>query len=541
MNFCEPVFAHARQQPQQLALQLPQMRGRRQHALQQIRYGDLLTRVGALQTGLLQQGYVRGDRVIIVLRPCIELYALTLALLGLGMVPVFIDAGMPRALIQAAIQASGARALISHRRILWLTCWWSSLRPLDRFCLEGSGPGFRPLKQLQRIAGPVRCADMGADDFGLITFTSGSTGKPKGANRTHGSLIAQHQAIRHHWPDEPGDIDMPCFPVLVLHNLCCGMTTAMPPLDLARPAQGDGRAALEAIRDMRVTRLSGAPAWMENVARAALKAPKKTRFLRDIVIGGAAVSETRQELFRRAFPFARIRIVYGSTEAEPVSDIELDQALAAAEQDGYLVGPPAPGCELALVDPTLSLDDEQSVEAARVEPGQCGEILVRGAHVLKGYVDNPEADRENKIACADGLVWHRTGDTGWLDAQGRLWLAGRVKDRIHTNAGSFDVFPFEITIERRPEVNRTALVQLDNAVAVFLVLEQKLTPQLLSALQQVMKIMQIDMLQLHITRALPMDRRHNSKIDRPALRQRLARGQQPHRTLSVETTCPGII
>lgn len=343
MNFCEPVFAHARQQPEQLALQLPQMRGRRQHALQQISYGDLLTRVGALQTGLLQQGYGRSDRVIIVLRPCIELYALTLALLGLGMVPVFIDAGMPRALIQAAIQASGARALISHRRILWLTCWWSSLRPLDRFCLEGSGPGFRPLKQLQRIAGPVRCADMSADDFGLITFTSGSTGKPKGANRTHGSLIAQHQAIRHHWPDEPGDIDMPCFPVLVLHNLCCGMTTAMPPLDLARPAQGDGRAALEAIRDMRVTRLSGAPAWMENVARAALKSPKKTRFLRDIVIGGAAVSETRQELFRRAFPFARIRIVYGSTEAEPVSDIELDQALAAAEQDGYLVGPAAPG------------------------------------------------------------------------------------------------------------------------------------------------------------------------------------------------------
>jgi olefin beta-lactone synthetase len=253
MNFCEPVFAHARQQPEQLALQLPQMRGRRQHALQQISYGDLLSRVGALQTGLLQQGYGRGDRVIIVLRPSIELYALTLALLGLGMVPVFIDAGMPRALIQAAIQTSAARALISHRRILWLTCWWSSLRPLDRFCLEGSGPGFRPLKQLQRIAGPVRCADMDAENFGLITFTSGSTGKPKGANRTHGSLIAQHKAIRHHWPEQPGDIDMPCFPVLVLHNLCCGMTTAMPPLDLARPAQGDGAPHWTRLRDARVT------------------------------------------------------------------------------------------------------------------------------------------------------------------------------------------------------------------------------------------------------------------------------------------------
>ena len=537
MNFCEPVFAHARQQPAQLALHLPQMRGRRQRAVQQISYGDLLTRVGALQTGLLQQGYTRGDRVIIVLRPCIELYALTLALLGLGMVPVFVDAGMPRALIQAAIQASGARALISHRRILWLTCWWSSLRPLDRFCLEDTGPGFRPLKQLQRLGGPVRCASMTADEFGLITFTSGSTGKPKGANRTHGSLIAQHHAIRQHWPDQPGDIDMPCFPVLVLHNLCCGMTTAMPPLDLARPALGDGRAALDAIRQMRVTRLSGAPAWIENVARAALKTPKKARFLREIVIGGAAVSEARQELFRRAFAHAQIRIVYGSTEAEPVSDIELDQALAAVKQDGYLVGPPAPGCELALVDPALALEHEQAVEAARVKPGQCGEILVRGDHVLKGYVDNPEADRENKIACANGLVWHRTGDTGWLDPQGRLWLAGRVKDRIHSSAGSFEVFPAEIVIERRPEVHRAALVQQDDVLAVFLVLEQKLTPQLLQLLQQLMASMQINSMQLHVTRALPMDRRHNSKIDRPALRQRLARGQTPHRILTLETTC----
>ncbi|HEY9033361.1 MAG TPA: hypothetical protein VIN71_05450, partial [Pseudomonadales bacterium] len=118
------------------------------------------------------------------------------------------------------------------------------------------------------------------------------------------------------------------------------------------------------------------------------------------------------------------------------------------------------------------------------------------------------------------------------------WLAGRVKDRIHTGAGSFDVFPFEIVIERRPEVHRAALVQQDNVIAVFLVLEQKLTPQLLNALQQVMMSMQINTLQLHITRALPMDRRHNSKIDRPALRQRLARGQQPHRTLTTEATCP---
>jgi olefin beta-lactone synthetase len=532
MNFCSPVFAHARQQPDQLALRLPQMRGKHIKAIQEIRYGELLGRIGTLQTGLLQQGYQRGDRIILVLRPSIELYAMTLALLGLGMVPVFIDAGMPRSMIEAAIRAARARALISHRRIMWLTCWWPALRPLDRFALEGPGPGFRSLRQLTHTAGPVRCADMAADDHGLITFTSGSTGKPKGADRSHGSLIAQHHAIREHWPDAENDIDMPCFPVLVLHNLCCGITTVMPPVDLARPAAGDGVAALAEIESAGVTRLSGAPAWLAKLARAACLQPERVSSLRDIVIGGAAVSEAMQLQLAQAFPQSHIRIVYGSTEAEPVADITLEEALTLHGGRGYPVGLPAPMCEVAVVDPQRLTDQEESVEQARLACADIGEILVRGPHVLKRYVDNPEADRENKIRCADGRVWHRTGDTGWLDEQGRLWLAGRLKDRINTASGVVDVFPIEIALEREPGIRRVALVQHDSCTALFAVITGTPGARIIAAIHEQMTAQHIDRLELHITRALPTDRRHNSKIDRPALRQRLARGQSPHTVLT---------
>jgi olefin beta-lactone synthetase len=536
MNFCSPIFAYARHHPDQLALSLPQMRGKRLKGVQRLSYGELLGRVGTLQTGLLQQGYQRGDRVILVLRPCVELYAMTLALLGLGMVPVFIDAGMPRSMIESAIRAAGARALISHRRILWLTCWWPSLRPLDRFSLEGHGPGFRPLRQLAHTSGPVRCADMSAEDHGLITFTSGSTGQPKGANRTHGSLIAQHQAIRAHWPDQPDDIDMPCFPVLVLHNLCCGMTTVMPPLDLARPGAGDGAAALDEIARQGIHRLSGAPAWIEKLARAARLQPDKTRSLRDIVIGGAGVSEPLQLLLAQAFPHCHIRIVYGSTEAEPIADITLLESLQLHGGTGYPVGVPAPMCELAIVNPDSLTTEEASVDQARLPHGDIGEILVRGPHVLKGYVDNPEADRENKIRCSDGRVWHRTGDTGWLDSESRLWLAGRLKDRIVTDQGPLDVFAVEIALERDPAIRRAALVQQGEHTALFLVLGSTLSPSALGTIMERMSALQLPRLEIHVTRALPTDRRHNSKIDRVALRQRLAKGQAPHTVLMAKVS-----
>ena len=364
MNFCQPIFDHARQVPDQTALIIPRMHGSQLLAEESCRFGELLERVGRYQDGLSHAGYQTGDRIIVLLRPCIDLYALTLALLAAGMVPVFIDSGMPRAVIRAAIRHAGARALVSHRALLRWAWWLPELRGLERLALEGGGLTYGPLSKWRRRQSAAQLKDLAEDSQGLITFTSGSTGTPKGANRTHDSLIHQHRAIRAHWPDQRGDIDMPCFPVLVLHNLCCGMTTVMPRVDLAKPGDAHGDQIVEQIRRHNVTRLSGAPAFMSRVARAAAQRPECLVSLRDVVIGGATVSASLQRTLQQAFARQQVRIVYGSTEAEPIADATLEQVMAQDDDRGYLVGKPASGCELVIVDDRQPLNSEDDVQRA---------------------------------------------------------------------------------------------------------------------------------------------------------------------------------
>ena len=534
MNFCQPIFDHAAHSPDQAALTIPRMQANRLLGEETCSYAELLARVGRFQDGLAHAGYQAGDRIIILLRPCIELYALTLALLAAGMVPVFIDSGMPRSVIRAAVRSAGARALVSHRALVRWAWLLPEVRGLARMALEGGGISYQSLARWQGRRVPARLAHCEPDSHGLITFTSGSTGTPKGANRTHQSLINQHRAIRDHWPDQPGDIDMPCFPVLVLHNLCCGMTTVMPRVDLAAPGDVHGDQIAEQVRRHGVTRLSGAPAFMARVASAAAQRPECISTLREVVVGGATVSPSLQQKLRRAFPHQQVRIVYGSTEAEPIADVTLERMMADDDGRGYLLGPPADSCEVIIVNDRMPLGSEQQVQDAALPAGACGEILVRGAHVLKGYVDNPAADRENKIHCADGLVWHRTGDTGFIDEQGMLRLVGRARDRISIAGQRHDILPLEKGLEEIDGVTRCALLQLDDTPGLHLCLEtgDYADAVLAESIDHWRHRFSGITISLYRCDRLPMDRRHNSKLDRVKLRQMIAAGKlQPWRIL----------
>src|SRR6185503_17258762 len=92
-----------------------------------------------------------------------------------------------------------------------------------------------------------------SEQTALITFTTGSTGTPKGANRTHRFLSAQHQALRRIIPYEPGDLDLPAFPIFSLNNLASGVSTVVPAINLAAPSPSDSAALCNQIQHGRVT------------------------------------------------------------------------------------------------------------------------------------------------------------------------------------------------------------------------------------------------------------------------------------------------
>lgn len=519
VNVCSRILEACRRHPDRLALAVPRLDGDHSDSLS---YGELQRQAGARQQALHALGLRPGDRVLLLARPGLDLYVLLVALLASGIVPVLVDRGMSRARIVAALRASGARVAIGERAIM--RYWW--LFPVlwrwRRYALDGRTPGVRALGGGE--AGPdlsFDCVALPAAAHGLITFTSGSTGLPKGADRSHGSLIAQHLAIRSHWQDRDDDIDMPCFPVLVLHNLCCGISTVMPAVDLATPGQPEAARVLAQIEQAGVTRLSGAPAFIARLVAHALAHDRHFPGVRSLVLGGSTLPPGLAERCQRVFPQAEGRIVYGSTEAEPIAEVFFPEYIAdGAQEPGHLLGHPASVAEVCVVEPAAPLASEEEVARARCAVGDSGEILVAGPHVLRGYVDNPAADRESKIPRQDGLVWHRTGDAGHFDAQGRLWLEGRLKDAVPVAGAPRYTLALEKAIDALPGVERSALVQ-GAAPLPALVLAGHLPPR--DRLRELLDRHGFAGVSLWQATTMPVDGRHNSKIDRPALRDALAR------------------
>jgi len=526
-NFISRFANNVRIQADKPALIIPQMSGTECTGEEHVSYGELGKTVSQYQALWSDKGWQSGDRIIVIVKPGIALYAIALSLLGMGIIPVFIDTGMDRKKIRMALQDANAKAIISMSALLKFFWLIPEMWRLQRLSVDGKGIGYSCLQsQLSHPAGSANIIALPRDndDHGLISFTSGSTGRPKGADRTHDSLIQQHLAIRSHWQDEADDIDCPCFPVVVLHNLSCGMTTVMPKVDLANPAGVDASQVIEQIRSHKVTRLSGAPAYMSELVTYLLENQQTVSEVRSLVVGGATVSLELAKGVQQVFPEAHSRIVYGSTEAEPIASVDINDYLKDHQQyAGYLVGEIAHQVELAIVESGITLVTEQQVAAAMLDEGSTGEILVSGRHVLKQYLDNPLANKENKIPRADGLVWHRTGDTGFLDQQQRIWLTGRVKDALSISGRVIQPFPLEQKIDALAEVRRSALMVHGRRLNLFIELDmgKALTPSVQQQISQILKSTsetEIEVIQLE---KMPVDGRHNSKIDRPELLARL--------------------
>ena len=569
-NFVSRFIQNAKSQPEKLALQIPQMEGQVCLSEETVTYGELANLVSAYQSLWQKKGFKEGDKVIVILTPSKDSYAIALSLFSLGIIAVFIDTGMGRKKIQMAIRDSNAKAIISMTQLIKLFWFIPSLWPLQRYAIDGSGLGYKNLTlQVSNIQQAMSTQGGGQSltsiarsdsDHGLISFTSGSTGRPKGADRTHYSLIQQHLAIRDHWPDEADDIDCPCFPVMVLHNLSCGMTTIMPKVDLAQPSEVNAALVVEQIRQHKITRLSGAPAYINALVNYLHQQPKQLKTVEEVkglVVGGATVSKALASSIKTSFPLADARIVYGSTEAEPISDVSIDEYLAENEIDkssveinssGYLVGHVASQIDL-LISNVYELESSEINESQlldkRCETGEIGEILVSGDHVLKQYIDNPSANRENKIPRANvketKSVWHRTGDCGYQDAQGRLWLSGRVKDTVRYGKAIFQPYPIEQQMDQDKDVQRSAIIHANDQVFLFIQLiasqDKGRKEALLQRLINIANVQfnsqacagnsekVVDHIQYVEIDKIPVDGRHNSKIDRPLLRELLEKNK----------------
>jgi acyl-CoA synthetase (AMP-forming)/AMP-acid ligase II len=373
----------------------------------------LLARVQAWQQALEAFGPLPLGTPVLLAHPgSPELVAALLAVLGLGGVPVLPPAGagvrtlyhlLKAERIGLAVVAPGAR-----RRLGWLGrlagCRCVAApdgADYDEWAAPKPGAVAAPLLRAVRPEQPA-----------LISHSSGSTaGRPAAVRRSHRVLQAQHEALRTQFPPWSGQRDFPLFPNIILHNLAVGALSIVPDLPGSKLAQLDPARVVAQLITERVETLTGNVFYFERLLAYLEQQPAIFPGVRALGVGGSPVPEALLVALRRCFPRAVCHVIYGASEAEPIA-VRTVAGLALDPRLGYCVGQPHAGLTIQLheLQPVWQPDADNPALGAPSGPPryQAGEVLVRGPHV----------------AAAPG-AWLPTGDFGYFDAAGQLWLTGR--------------------------------------------------------------------------------------------------------------------
>lgn len=522
MNIAKLLRARARTCPEAAAI-IDAWRGRSRCTS----FAELELAAARAAALLRQGGLRRGDAVLVFHPMSAELYIALIAIFRLGLVAMFLDPSVGREHIEQCCDIRPPRALIASSKTHLLRLFSPALRRIPlKFSVGLPVPGAVSWERAAHLAPHEDVLPSTPDTPALLTFTSGTTGQPKAAVRTHGFLLAQHRVLEQALGLTAGEVDLTTLPIFALANLASGVTSLIPDADLRRPGAIDPAPVVAQIQAHRPTRTAASPALLECLAGYCARHDLKLRSFRKIFTGGAPVFPRLLDQLQHMAPSADIIAVYGSTEAEPIAhvatrSIEPEDIAAMLAGRGLLAGQPVPAIQLRIIRNQWGrpISPCTGTEFAMVclRPGEAGEIVISGKHVLPGYLHG----RGNETAKfeVDGTPWHRTGDAGYLDNRGRLWLLGRCAARVEDARGTLYPFTVECVAQHQPGVRRAALVSHRGQRILSVEFYDHAANTNLALLKETLAWAHIDKVQGH--KQIPVDKRHNAKIYYPALHKLL--------------------
>ncbi len=478
-----------------------------------IAWGRLARTVRDLAAGLADSGIRRGDRVSVLIPVGADLVAVIYACWRIGASVVVTDAGLgARGMIRALRSAAPDHVVAIPRGVA---------------LVRGARLGVRgqvvPVSRLAAIARHGASLDLPAppepDDEALVAFTSGSTGPAKGVVYAHRQVQRTRDLLRDHYRLTSADSLVAAFAPWAVLGPALGIASAIPDMDVTSPRTLSARAVADATRQVRGTVMWASPAALTNILRTASDLTDgqlaDLQTLRLIMGAGAPVDAATLHGVRRLVPSAEVRTPYGMTEVLPVCDVAIDDIDAAGPGPGVLVGAPLPGVEVAI----SAVDARGCATGARTSSaGVLGEVLVRAAHRKVRYDRLWSTER----SASRDKGWHRTGDVGELDTKGRLWIAGRLAHVITSPAGPVAPVPVEQAAQRVAGVQQAACVGVGpvgtQQVVVVCVMDDHRTGRAdLGLLDDVRSAAGPEVAAVLLRSTLPVDIRHNSKIDRAAV------------------------
>jgi acyl-CoA synthetase (AMP-forming)/AMP-acid ligase II/pimeloyl-ACP methyl ester carboxylesterase len=468
---------------------------------------DFAARVATYAEALHHRGVQRGERIAVLVPPSVDLIAVVYACWRIGAIAVIADRGLGLQGLKSAIRASrvshviGPVKAVAAARLLR----WAPRASMIRLSALAGSPA---VSKLEFVSAP----EPNADDLAAVLFTSGATGPAKGVRYTHRQLYAQRDALQKTYNITSTDTFVAAFAPFALYGPALGIATGLADMDVTSPGTLTAAALDDACRRVGATMVFASPAALANVVKTATKDMAHLRTVRLVMSAGAPVPiKTLQEVLRLC-PNAELHTPYGMTEALPVADVSLSDLIRIGTGQGVCVGKPVVGCD-------VRIDNHTS------------ELLVSAPWMSAGY-DSLWLTQHNArpVVNTDGhtVTWHRTGDVGHIDSEGNVWIEGRLVHVIHTSRGPVAPVPLEIAIEALPNVVRAAAVgvgpvDVEQIVIVIETIDSSDGPanaELSHAVRAALAPLTIS--SVWTTKKLPVDIRHNSKIDRTAVSKQMS-------------------
>lgn len=431
---------------------------------------DILLKISSYRSQFLERRTKAGDAILFAIPVSVDLLCAILAVQSIGAVPILPPPKIDLLTLISIIRKQKIKKVITEKSsgFMFFT------RFLGATCNTLTSTITRNTSWQPALVPPSQVA--------LVSYSSGSTGKPKAIYRSHQVLSAQHAILKTIFPPTIWQNDFPLFPNIILHNLAAGIRTIMPCISGFKLANLDPEVVAKQLLNYDIDTLTGNVFYFKKLFKYLESTSQVLPDVKAVGVGGSPVTENLAKGLMKYFTNAKCYIIYGSSEAEPISVRELNNSFEDP-LSGFAVGKVVDGLELRLIN-TMEIQTPKGYFAA-------GEIEVRGAHVASVESDG----------------WLNTGDIGYLSAENLLYLSARKgNEKPHKR---FQHYQVEHLILQQNGVENAAAISSSDGFRLFVtgnVTEAKIWEVINFNLPEGV------ITKVKIEAQIPLDERHQSKI-----------------------------